>query len=565
MNKQLDVTRKFYERNKMNFGIALFLSLILSVLNLFTAYLFKRVIDIATEGSTYDAIKLLITAIIYIAIYVVIANIRKYFRNRYLERASLQYKNHCIRRIVEKNIFEYEEEKEAAFLSMLTNDMTIIETDYCMNTIAIVVDVFTFLIGVSIMLYYSWELTIAIVLACSVPLFLTGLHGKKVERTQKLVSDRNIEYISSVSSALSGFFVIKSFGAEQALLNNLGIVNERLEDAKKSSSSAKIESGIISYMSSFLVTMAVCLVGVYLALKGTMTVGMVIAFIQLLDSALNPIEEIGPLISRRKSAYNLIKKMEDELSCAATSLRTKNVPMDMKQIKFCDYGVILGGKEVLSNIDVAFESGKSYAIVGGSGSGKTTLLRSIQGYYESYHGSLLFGNEEVSSILPESIFNTISVIPQEVFMFDDTIYNNVTMYYDFDSGSVEKAIEQSGLKVLIAEKGKEYRCGINGCNLSGGERQRVAIARCLIKKASVILMDEATSALDGMLDFQIQSEIAKMQGSTRIVVTHRLSEDILTQFDEIIVLREGRIVEQGSYNSLLDKKGYFYSMCQVLS
>ena len=147
-----------------------------------------------------------------------------------------------------------------------------------------------------------------------------------------------------------------------------------------------------------------------------------------------------------------------------------------------------------------------------------------------------------------------------MFLFDDTLKNNITMFREFPAEQVEAAVKRSGLQQLVSERGMDYRCGENGVNLSGGERQRVSIARCLLRGTPVLLLDEATAALDNQTAFAVTDAILHLDGLTRIVVTHRLETALLEQYDGIIVLRDGQVLEQGTFGELMDRKGYFYSL-----
>jgi ABC-type multidrug transport system fused ATPase/permease subunit len=157
----------------------------------------------------------------------------------------------------------------------------------------------------------------------------------------------------------------------------------------------------------------------------------------------------------------------------------------------------------------------------------------------------------------------MSLIGQNVFLFDSTIRENISMFRDFPNEAVAEAAERSGLAAVITAKGEDYRCGENGVGLSGGERQRISIARSLLRGTPVLMMDEATAALDNHTAFEVTDAILKLDGLTRIVVTHRLEEQLLRQYDSILVLRDGRITEQGSYAELMEKNGYFYSLYHV--
>lgn len=212
---------------------------------------------------------------------------------------------------------------------------------------------------------------------------------------------------------------------------------------------------------------------------------------------------------------------------------------------------------------MTFQKGKSYAIVGGSGSGKSTLIKLILGYFNQYEGKVMIDSNELGDIKLESLYDVVSVIQQNVFLFDKSIEDNITLFKEFDKDKMEKAISLAGLSKLIKEKGKNYNCGESGSNLSGGEKQRVSIARCLVRETPVLLMDEATAALDNETAFQVENEILDIDGLTRIIVTHKLQENLLRKYDEIICLREGKIEERGSFDALMENKGYFYSLAHI--
>ena len=218
---------------------------------------------------------------------------------------------------------------------------------------------------------------------------------------------------------------------------------------------------------------------------------------------------------------------------------------------------------MLRDITAAFEKGKSYAIVGASGSGKTTLLNLLMGACRDYEGALTIDGKELRGFSAESLYDRISLIGQHVFIFDDTIRANITMFADFPKGRVDRAIGLAGLDAVIRERGEDSLCGENGVNLSGGERQRISIARSLLKGADVLLVDEATSALDNETARHVSDAILNLRGLTRIVVTHRLDGTLLARYDEILMLKNGALCEQGAFPELMEKKGQFYALFTV--
>lgn len=180
-----------------------------------------------------------------------------------------------------------------------------------------------------------------------------------------------------------------------------------------------------------------------------------------------------------------------------------------------------------------------------------------------YRGQILLDGTELRNITPESLYEMMSVIQQNVFVFNASIKDNVSMFREFPQRELDEAIRYAHLSELLAERGEGYLCGENGSGLSGGEKQRISIARSLLKKSSVLLADEVTAALDAQTAHQVSGDILDLHGMTRIVVTHTLEEALLRRYDGILVLKNGEITEAGSFDELMAKKGYFYALYTV--
>ena len=202
-------------------------------------------------------------------------------------------------------------------------------------------------------------------------------------------------------------------------------------------------------------------------------------------------------------------------------------------------------------------------MVGASGSVNSTLLHLLKGGCTTFEVNILLDNTELRDVSTQSLYDLLSMVQQNVFIFNSSIRDNITMFRDFPDAQVNRAVELSGLKELLLKRGEDYLCGENGVHLSGGERQRIAIARALLRENSVLLMDEATASLDPETARHISESIFRLDGLTRIVVTHRLEDQLLSRYDKILALKDGKILESGTFKDLMDKKGYFYSLYTV--
>lgn len=180
-----------------------------------------------------------------------------------------------------------------------------------------------------------------------------------------------------------------------------------------------------------------------------------------------------------------------------------------------------------------------------------------------YTGDILFDDTELRSISAESLYELISDIQQNVYVFNASIRDNVTMFRDFPQDELDAAMRRAHLNELLAERGEGYLCGENGKGLSGGEKQRISLARSLLKKSDLLLADEVTASLDAQTAYQVTSDLLDLNGITRIMVTHTLEEALLRRYDGIVVLKDGRIEESGGFDELMAQHGYFHALFTV--
>lgn len=217
--------------------------------------------------------------------------------------------------------------------------------------------------------------------------------------------------------------------------------------------------------------------------------------------------------------------------------------------------------KVISNINYIFEKGKKYAIVGESGCGKSTLLKILMKQINDYQGQISIDDINIKSFDAKSYYSKVALIHQNLFVFKDTFKNNICLYNEFSDEKIKNTIIQSGLTktMNIHNAGLDTLIGEGHVELSGGELNRLSIARALIKDVEILLVDEATAALDKVMAYDIEKTILGLD-STVIAITHRIDDNILKYYDEILVMKDGEIVESGDLQKLIINKGYFYDM-----
>lgn len=571
MNNKLNQVRKpyiheFYRNNKISFSMSVVSTLCMTGINLALSILVKEIIDTISGVPNAKSIVTLVIMSAYIIFALLIAKFIEFiFKPKFFERAILQYKNYAFGKLITKNIGAFQVETNATYLSALTNDIASIETNYLGQIFELISDVSVFFGALLLMVFYNPLLTIISIALSALPIIIAMITGGRLKHAEEKVSYCNSNFTAMLNDALSGYTVIKGFKAEKQIYNLFAESNGCAESAKLSRRKIATFVAAISATSGAITQLGVFLIGAYLAFHtGSITAGVVIAFTNLMNFIITPISEVPGILANRAAAFALIDKLAVALDENTRDDGKKNVNALEEGIRICDLSFEYEpDKRILKHINTFFERGKCYAIVGTSGSGKSTLLNLLASVNKDYAGSIKYDGIELSDICNSSLFNIVSMVQQTVFVFNASIYDNITMFQVFNESEVEQAIERAGLSELIKQRGKDYLCGENGCNLSGGEKQRISLARSLLRKTSILLVDEATAALDKQTAYKVSNEILELSGLTRIVVTHFLDESLLRRYDSIVTLKDGQIIEVGSFKELMDKHGYFYSLFTI--
>ena len=556
----------FFYRNKLLFGLAAFSAFFSGFGGLILSWLLKELIDTASDepGSMSFGTDMILVGCFFVLM--IISFMLDYMtRPAFIRKAMIQYKNMAFEKLMEKGISTFRNESTAAYLSSLTNDATSIETNYLSKLLSLFNMSVMFFGSIILMLWYSPLFTAVAVGVTILPLVASILTGKRMVGAEKKISEQNKNFTAVLTDCLGGFSVIKSFKAEKEIFKIFSAENKQLEGSKFSGERIKTIVGLIGAFAGMLAQTGVFVVGTYLIISGfDLTTGTVMMFVNLMNFMIQPIASLPGLIAGRKAALGLVWKLANALEQNNETVGTKEMSSLNNEILIKDLSFGYDKeKEILHNVSAEFKASKAYAIVGASGSGKSTLLNLIMASSSDYKGNILMDGKEIRDIKAESLYDAVSVIQQNVFVFNASIRDNVTMFREFPKDELEMAIKHAHLDELIEKRGEDTLCGENGNGLSGGEKQRISIARSLLKKSSILLADEATAALDAQTAWQVSNDILDLEGITRIVVTHSLEESLLKRYDGILVLKDGRVEEFGSFDELMDSKGYFYALYTV--
>lgn len=557
-----ELKHTFVKNNVWLLFITIICLTVLSALNVCISVLLQQIIDTITQSDAAQLVRLSLYSVGVFALLIIVFLIQRETSPAFIRRATTQYKEYAFSRLMRLNKRSLSAENTSKYISMLTNDVASIETNYLSVLFTFYMDSIGLVLALAVMLYYSPLLTLLAVVFAMLPVASALLFSGRLAREEREVSEQNESFVGGVKEILSGIFIVKTFRAEKEMATLFQNRNSQLERAKFARRRTSELVNLCAAGAGVIAQLGIFIAAAFLALSnGNITSGTVIVFLNLMGFVVSPIVSIPNIIAQKKAASELVGKMAELLDGQQEETGVE-VFGELKS------GIVLDclnfayehPKYILKDMSFSFEAGKSYAVVGRSGSGKSTLLNVLLGNCRDYGGSVRIDGTELNTIAQSALYGLYSVIDQDVYVFNDTILNNITLFGNSEEKRVRKAVELAGLSKLAEEKGLDYQCGEDGANLSGGEKQRVAIARCLLHSAQVMLVDEATAALDRITATSILNTILDVQGMSKIVVTHYLESSVLERFDEILVISDGKISESGTYQQLMERESVFFSM-----
>ena len=468
----------------------------------------------------------------------------------------------------------FTQERKGDIIARMSSDVGTVENSITSSADMLIRHPIAIVVCFSTMIFVSWQLTLFVIIVAPLAGYVMGAISRKLKSQSMKVQNLWGEILTQLDETLGGLRIIKAFIAEKRMLCRFTDIND---EYRRNVNSMAIRQSSAHPMSEFLGTIIIVIVlffGGWLILSGSHLIdaSTFIFFMVILYSVINPIKELSkasyqiPLglasmdrIDWILNADNPIKELE-----SPEEIHDFKNAVEMKGVCFS----YVKGREVLHDINLTVEKGKTIALVGQSGSGKSTLVDLVPRYHDVSAGEVLIDGKNIKDVRIRDLRSLIGNVNQEAILFNDTFYNNIT--FGVENATMDQVMEAAKIAnahdfIMETEHGYDTMIGDRGGRLSGGQRQRVSIARAILKNPPILILDEATSALDTESERLVQEALERlMRSRTTIAIAHRLST--IKNADEICVLHEGKIVERGTHENLIALNGYYkrlYDMQQL--
>ncbi|MFA5576486.1 MAG: ABC transporter ATP-binding protein [Tissierellaceae bacterium] len=473
----------------------------------------------------------------------------RFMRISFMRDTLLDIRKLAFDKILNSSYKEFSRKSKDTYISNLINDINIIERDFFLALINIIYNSGVYIVSLIVIGFLDWRFAL-MAFTFSIILFLVSkTFERKTIYLQEGVSDENERFAVSMANTFNGLEILKLNDIEdkfldKSLANIIGLEKKKLNYNIYTDAQRRIMEFLGS---SFLIASLIYLSSLFL--KG-MTLTKATFIVQLSNACVWNIIAVMPRVNQLKSSvriFDKITKVENEI--VVNSKKEKEFVFE-KEIEVSNLSFNYGEKEIFRGVSFKIQKGKKYLLKGASGSGKSTLIKLLSMIYDDYSGEIKVDGLDLKQIKEDSLNSNAAFIYQDVFLFEDTIFNNIALYKPYSEEEVLEAAKNAGLNKLLGkkERGIQEMLFENGKNLSGGERQRISIARAIIKDSKLLFIDEASSGLDEELGRKVEETILGLK-NTVIAVSHRYYEGITERYDYVLEVRNGQIAqyEAGEY------------------